>query len=237
MVRLSDKIEAKEYAEGILGTEWIVPTVWTGYELPHVSPFVDPVMIKASHGCCQYHPLRSVPTAAEWDALRRLTTRWTVQPYGIWLDEWCYRDVPRGLIAEKLIGHEVLPLDYKIYVFGGRATHVQVHLDRASEHRWLLHDRNYVTLIRDQTDKPPRPASLSAMLDAAEALASGFSFARVDFYEVDGRPLFGEFCFYPGSGLDPFAADWIDRELGNLWHASMCHSDTDASDYAPAVRV
>ena len=45
-------------------------------------------------------------------------------------------------------------------------------------------------------------------------------FLRVDFYEVDGRPLFGEFCLYPGSGLDPFSADWIDFELGGLWRAA-----------------
>ena len=55
------------------------------------------------------------------------------------------------------------------------------------------------------------------MLDAAEELARGFDFLRVDFYEVAGKPLFGEFCLYPGSGLDPFAAEWIDDELGRLW--------------------
>ncbi len=55
------------------------------------------------------------------------------------------------------------------------------------------------------------------MLEAAEQLARGTDFLRVDFYEVDGQPLFGEFCLYPGSGLDPLAADWIDFELGSLW--------------------
>ena len=38
--------------------------------------------------------------------------------------------------------------------------------------------------------------------------------------EVDGAPRFGEFCLYPGSGLDRFAADWIDFELGSLWHSA-----------------
>ena len=58
---------------------------------------------------------------------------------------------------------------------------------------------------------------LAQALKAAETLASGMDFVRVDFYEVGGIPYFGEFCLYPGSGLDPFAADWIDFEMGSLW--------------------
>ncbi len=221
LVRLSCKITAKAEAERVLGSEWVVPTLWTGAALPGSIPFETPAMLKASHGCCQYRPLRRPPSSAEWNALARLTARWTARPYGEWLDEWCYRDVPRGLIAERLIGTESLPVDYKIYVFGSVATHVQVHVDRASAHRWVLHDRDFVRLVPGDAESAPRPSALSAMLKAAEALARGFSFARVDFYEVDGCPLFGEYCFYPGSGLDPFAADWIDFELGDLWRASL----------------
>jgi hypothetical protein len=55
------------------------------------------------------------------------------------------------------------------------------------------------------------------MLAAAEHLARNTDFLRVDFYELAGQPVFGEFCLYPGSGLDPFPAPWIDFELGKLW--------------------
>ena len=109
-----------------------------------------------------------------------------------------------------------LPVDYKIYVFGGQATHVQVHLDRGGRHRWVLHDRNWQQLVACD-DRPAAPASLAAMIEAAETLARDTAFLPVDFYEVDGRPRFGEFCLYPGSGFDPFAADWINLELGRLW--------------------
>ncbi len=221
MVRYSDKIAAKAAAVELLGAEWAVPTLWHGDFLPANCPLSGPAMVKARHGCNQYRAIRTPPTTAEWAALQVLTRKWTAQPYGFWLDEWCYRDVPRGLLAEQLIGGESLPLDYKIYVFGGVATHVQVHLDRDGKHRWMLHDRDYRKLMPSQSDSPAKPHSLPAMLDAAETMARGFSFARVDFYEVDRKPLFGEFCFYPGSGLDPFAADWIDVELGKLWLANL----------------
>lgn len=41
------------------------------------------------------------------------------------LDEWGYRDVLRGILAEPLLGGALpLHIDCKIYVFGGEATHV-----------------------------------------------------------------------------------------------------------------
>ena len=58
------------------------------------------------------------------------------------------------------------------------------------------------------------------MLAAAEALAAGHDFLRVDFYEIDGRLWFGEFCLFPGSGLDPFDPVALDDQLGDLWSAA-----------------
>jgi hypothetical protein len=218
---LMDKVAAKALAGRVLGAGWMVPTAWQGTRLPRQAPFAFPAIIKARHGCNQYRALRRTPTAAQWGGLRALGDRWMRQPYGFWLDEWAYRDTQRGLLAEPLLdaGTGRLPVDYKIYVFGGRATHVQVHLERGAKHRWILHDRAWSQLVK-APDAPLPPRSLAAMLDAAEALAAGQEFLRVDFYEVGGAPLFGEFCLYPGSGLDPFAADWIDLELGALWHAA-----------------
>ena len=52
-------------------------------------------------------------------------------------------------------------------------------------------------------------------------LSGAMSFVRVDFYELHGRPVFGEFCFYPGSGLDPFFDDATDLALGGLWALAL----------------
>ncbi len=219
---LMDKIAAKRIAAATLGQEWTVPTLWHGTDLPAAPSFAMPAIVKARHGCNQNAVLRREPSAAEWQRLGKRARRWQRAPYGLWLDEWAYRGVPRGVIAEPLLGGgQRLPIDYKIYVFGGKATHVQVHLDRGGRrHRWILHDRDWRPLI-EGADRPPAPPSLAAMLDAAEALAAGKNFLRIDFYDVGGRPYFGEYCLYPGSGFDPFAADWIDFELGALWLAAM----------------
>lgn len=219
--QLMDKLAAKALAGQVLGKDWVIPTLWADEHLPDTPPFIFPAIVKARHGCNQYAALRTALNAAKWRHLQRRARRWIAKPYGLWLDEWAYRNVPRAVLAEPLVGNGPdLPIDYKIYVFGGRATHVQVHLGRAGAHRWILHDRNWGQLVKS-ADCPPPPQSLGAMLDAAEALAAGRDFLRVDFYEIDGKPLFGEFCLYPGSGLDPFAADWVDFELGALWREAQ----------------
>lgn len=219
--QLMDKVAAKALAAETLGREWTIPTLWQGRLLGAEMPFACPAILKARHGCNQNRILRPPPGAAEWAALQQLTRGWVAGPYGQGVAEWGYLHTPRGLLAEPLIGNGVTPpVDYKIYVFGGVATHVQVHLGRGGgNHRWVLHDRSYTPLV-DVEDRPPPPRSLDAMLQAAEVLGAGYDFLRIDFYEVDGQPLFGEYCLYPGSGFDRFAEDWIDLELGRLWHAA-----------------
>lgn len=229
--RLMDKIAAKQMASALLGPGWTTPTLWQGTALPSSSPCQTPAILKARHGCNQYQVLRSSPSPREWATLRSRSARWMTGPYGQWLDEWAYAGVSRGLIAEPLLGDgRTLPLDYKIYVFGGRATHIQVHLDRAGDHRWILHDRDFHPLMAT-SERLPAPRSLNAMLQAAETLAAGRDFIRVDFFEIDGAPRFGEFCLYPGSGLDRFAHDAIDMELGTLWHHAR--GDPAAARRAP----
>lgn len=65
------------------------------------------------------------------------------------------------------------------------------------------------------------------------------AFVRIDFYDTGGKPYFGEFCLHPGSDLGPFAADWIDIELGGLWLDALGIDALagDASDIAAPRQV
>lgn len=217
LAMLTDKLHAKTLAADRIGAALVVPTLWEGDRLPDVAPWPMPFIVKANHGCNQFIVVRN---DAHWRLAQQLALRWLFTIYGKWLDEWHYRCARRTLLVEPFIGpEEGLPLDYKVFVFGGVAKFVQVHLDRATaDHRWVQFDRDWqrVSASLDNEDIRP-PGCLAEMLEAAEKLAGDRDHLRVDFYEVEGSVRFGEFCLFPGSGLDPFKPVTLDAVFGRCW--------------------
>ncbi len=212
---LIDKVGVKRFVADRLGPEWVTPTLWTGTRLPAAAEWAYPFVVKSRHGCNQRRFVRDEDH--DWPATRRAAATWMRSHYGFWLDEWGYRDVPRGLLVEPFVGPATrLPVDYKLFVFHGRVEAVQVHLDREHDHRWIVFDRDWRRLSPGRGEPRP-PASLAAMIRGAEALGRDFDFVRVDFYDAQPTPRFGEMTFYPGSGLEPVRPAALDRHFGRLW--------------------
>lgn len=231
MAPMADKVAVKAIVADRLGPEWVIPMLWSGEAFPQGRAWNQRVMVKARHGCRQ-NLILDPGDAARAVAAARLTRRWMRKPYGQWLDEWLYTQIPRGLLIEPFVGAgSALPVDYKVYVFGGQATHIQTHLDRGSRHRWFVHDAGWRALSAS-APAITRPSALGAMLAAAEELARDFAFARVDFYQPGAQPLFGEVTFYPGSGLDPFDPPSLDEEMGALWLDAEACARGGPADFA-----
>jgi hypothetical protein len=213
---LIDKVGVKALVAANLGPDWVIPTLWHGRVLPDQPPAALPLVVKARHACGH---IAFVRTPVEWDAARSQAERWHKVRYGRLLDEWAYAAVPPGLLIEPYLGQgDELPIDYKLFVFGGRAAFVQVHLERATAHRWIVMDRDWVRASPPTRDPDPaRPSTLDQLISGAERLARGYQFLRIDCYEVAGKPLFGEVTVYPGSGLLPVVPASLDRYMGALW--------------------
>ena len=222
MPRLADKVAVKADVAARLGSEWVIPTLFTGVALPGEPQWDQPFVVKSRHGCRQNAFVRQEIGRSAWDAIRARADRWVATTYGEWLDEWLYSQIPRGILVEPFVGEQGrLPIDYKLYVFAGRVDFVQVHLDREHRHRWVVLDRKGRAMAGARTpDVPALPASIDAMIAAAEVLGRDLPFVRADFYEIGGVPKFGELTFYPGSGLDPFDPRWLDAEMGRRWRAA-----------------
>lgn len=128
-----------------------------------------------------------------------------------------YFGIKPRIIAERLLSpdpalsHSLV--DYKFYCFEGNPYCCMVCYDRKSPsnvktglydaHTWT-NLGHYVTgkYYDPQQRDIPRPASLDRMLDAAQRLSSGFPEVRVDLYEIDGNPIFGELTFTSSAGVD-----------------------------------
>jgi len=139
------------------------------------------------------------------------------------LIEWPYKNVERKVFAEKYLEDETGNLmDYKFMCFNGEPKFVHVCPDRnnGGAIHFDYYDMNWeklpFTIEHPNSDIiTPKPKSFEKMLEYARKLSAGMSLARIDFYEVQGKPYFGEITFFPYSGLEKFDKEEWNLKLGN----------------------
>ena len=62
----------------------------------------------------------------------------------------------------------------------------------------------------------PKPQNLDIMISLAEKLSKGFSYIRIDFYEIDGQVYVGEFTQHQGSGNEIIMPKSLDQKYGRI---------------------
>jgi teichuronopeptide biosynthesis TupA-like protein len=219
-----DKIEVKSFVREKLGDGWTTPTIWQGTKLPPMADRIWPIpfVLKASHGSVMNVFARSA-AELDWDHVEKLCRKWENETYGDWGGEWVYSRIQPRLLVEPFIGElAALPIDYKLWTFNGRVEFIQVDSDREVSHKRTMFDRNWERLaftIAHPIDERdiPCPLSLDAMISAAEILSQGVSYVRVDLYEINNSPRFGEMTYYPDSGWERFDPAEYDLKIGALW--------------------
>lgn len=221
---LADKQLVKEHVAKILGPEWVIPTIWYGNGLParEHRNWPLPYVLKATHGSGQNYFATS-PEQQDWEKMEAKVAEWLDRKHAAQFYEWLYSEIhPRLLVEPYLGGLDELPLDYKFLVFGGKVRYIQVDTGRKTAHRRCFYDshwnrQQFALGYPLETSDVPVPGELDRMIQAAELLGNGFTFIRVDMYEIENKPLFGELTFYPDSGREVFSPKDYDLKLGQLW--------------------
>ena len=220
----ADKVAVKDFVSRKVGKKFVIPLIWSGNELPQRDErtWQIPFVIKSNNGSGTNLFVRS-ETDRNWDVIEAICRQWTNNSHATWAGEWLYTKIDPKLFVEQYVGDVVkLPVDYKFYVFRGRVEYVAVNTDRESDFKRTFYDRNWnrmeFTLGYKLDERNiDRPSTLSEMIAAAESLAEDFAFVRVDLYEIEGEPKFGEMTFYPDAGIAKFEPDMYDFILGKLW--------------------
>ena len=114
-------------------------------------------------------------------------------------------------------------IDYKVFCFGGKAEVLHTCVDRELNDLkidFFDFDWNHLDIKRGNcknSDKLlKKPKNLQKMKEISEVLAKDIRFTRVDFYEIDGRLLFGEISFFPASGFKKFVPEEWDLKFGEM---------------------
>lgn len=223
-----DKYAVKDYVAGIIGSEYIIPTlgIWNNPEDIEWDKLPNQFVLKTTHGggslgvvICK--DKRSFDRTKAINTLKaNMHSDWRIQM------EWPYKNVPHRIIAEKYIAPapdtKDLP-DYKFFCFSGEPHYCQVisgrnetmsidFFDRNWNHQPFHEPHNYPFAEVE----PRKPSCFEKMWDMAEKLAQGKAFSRIDFYQVKDKVYFGEITFFPTSGIGGFEPEEWDRYLGNL---------------------
>lgn len=137
---------------------------------------------------------------------------------------------PLNLVfVESFVGRskDELPDDYKFYCFHGRVQIGYVCIRRYDTLNWFDRHGRWIRKVmhsaRGQSSEAMIPDNLNDLIRAAEVLAGAytFPFVRIDLFNGEIGPIFGEFTHTPlGAELDGYT-EYANRIMSQLWDNPM----------------
>ena len=166
--------------------------------------------------------------------LQTVMARWLKLSYYSASQEPSYRGIQPKVFAEELTlsATDFLPDEFRLYCFYGKVGFIEYEFGQTMEES-VFADRNWNRLdVRYKWQPPvdsiPAPAALKRAIEAAEKLAAGFDFIRVDLYDLEGELVFNEISNSPWGGLVRFTPNDADELLGAYWEGYAAHENTQA---------
>ena len=155
----------------------------------------------------------------------RKLKKWSNEKYYLGYSEMQYKGVEPKIIVEQYLndGSGLLPLDYKVYCFNGKAEYVMICAGRETgKTLYFYYDRewNLMPFSKDALDNPEyklnKPKCVDALFNYADILSKPFPFVRADFYIINDKIYFGELTFTPSAGMDPKRLPNVNSKFGEM---------------------
>ena len=227
--KLADKYRVREYVEQC-GFEYMLNDLYAKYDKIEdidIKKLPSSFVLKANDRCGGILIVRD-KSKINNEEVKAYFKRVFKTRYGVLSAEPHYRKIKQCVIAEKLLQGDCSIsksslIDYKFLCFGGIVKYVLVCFDRNAnnEVKTLIFDLNWnpypnnMAHAADAYPVIPKPKSLDEMIRAASILSKPFPLLRVDFYEINGKPVFGELTFTPAAGVADYYTNDFLLELGS----------------------
>lgn len=224
---LTDKVAVRDYIKKI-GYSSILNEVYKIYDqLPCedvlFSNLPNSYVMKTNHcgGAMGVYLVRDAQTADRKKIYKGLKKA-LAYDYGTLSGQPHYQNIRPKIMVEKLLVDDTHfnqgLFDYKFFCFRGKPLVVNLLGNRGADgHAKFdqIYDIYWRRILWDKNecyaDNFPRPESFEQMLKIVSDLSKPFPFVRVDLYEVNGKPIFGEMTFTPG--FDLFCGTYGDQVL------------------------
>lgn len=221
---LVDKYAVKQWVSKIIGDEYIIPTIATYDNIEDIKldELPNQFVMKCTHDSGSIVICKDKNTF-NFDNAKAILKSGLDHNFYIKHREWPYKNVPRRIIAEEYMEddktHELR--DFKFFCMNGVCKALFIATDRMKNDEPFFDffdtDFNHLKIVQGHPNNPDtilKPKSFHLMKELASRLSLGIPNVRCDFYEVNGKPYFGEMTFFHYSGLVPFNPEKIDKEWG-----------------------
>jgi len=225
---LVDKAEAKKKVAKIIGKKYIIPTIgiYDNFDEIDFEDLPEQFVIKCTHDCGSVVLCRDKKNFDIESARKRINKALKVKYYGKNLREWVYSQIKPRIIVEEFMANDKNEdiIDYKFFCFNGepKIMYISRGLENHATASISFADMDYKLSDIERADYkalkklPPKPKSFEEMKRLAKKLSKGFPQVRVDFYEIKGKPYFGELTFYTCGGVINWKKPEYDMRLGEM---------------------
>lgn len=225
LTKCCDKFMVREYIESCDCCEILNELLWQGFD-PDEIPFddlPDAFMIKVTHGsgfniiCKDKQELNQEKTI-------RLLKKWLKTKYLPCYGEWFYGIERPRVIVEKYLSdkNRHALFDYKFFCFHGEPKLIYIDTWKDAKTGVNLYDLEFNMMTdykmgyeNDLETHVAKPENLDKMLDYARKLSQDFLHVRVDFYNVNGKVVFGELSFTESAGFCKITPHSLDIKMGS----------------------
>ncbi|RDU22849.1 glycosyl transferase [Anaerosacchariphilus polymeriproducens] len=223
--RMVDKYAVRKLIKKNLGDEYLIPLlgVWNTFEEINFDELPNQFVMKCTHDSGSVIICKDKEKFDINEAKEKMKKALNRNYYYLWR-EWPYKNIKPRIIAEKYMLDESNSelKDYKFMVFNGEVKCSFVCHNRYGKEGLYVDfydkDWNRMSFERHYHSSNiilPKPKNYDLMVKISEDFSKGIRFIRIDFYEINGKLYFGEFTFYPGSGLEEFSPEWYDKKFGS----------------------
>lgn len=216
--RLADKVGVRDYVRecGFADNLTKLYGVWENVEDIDFDALPQSFVIKTNNGSATNILIKD-KSIIDVAVVKNKLNEWLKYDYGYHTAQPHYSRIKPLVLAEELLDDKKttrlgkMLVDYKFYCVNGKPLYLQVMADRKPN----THDVRLQVYDMDWNPHPEfvssghelctntchKPERFDEMYKMAQELSRPFPFVRVDLYEVNDKPVFGEMTFTPGFNL------------------------------------
>ncbi len=231
IVKCADKYKVREYIKEC-GCEELLNELIGVYNNANEINFDElpnKFVLKCNHAA-GYNIICPDKSKLDINKTKKQLDQWIKSNYWKYVAEMQYKNIEKKIICEKYLDSKDNNAieDYKIFCFNGKPEFCMVCIGRnLGKPKYYFMDRNWELMrINPAGINAPsdftidKPQCIESMYDYAEKLSKPFKFVRVDFYDYNNKPIFGELTFTPAGCIDGNYSEEAQIKFGEMINIS-----------------